>query len=618
MHRFLIFLLSLAALAIPATSWAASTSANLAINVTAAQAITGVSLSNSAFTGGAPSGTVVGAINMTLSPTSPAFSGSLSLSGTNASQFQIVGSNLETNGAVPAGTYNINIVATAAGLTGSPFTQAETVTGTDPATGAQDPGPSAALFNNPYYKCNTNYYVSQSGSDSNNGSAGSPWATLQHADTALATSPPAGTGSWRVNVAPSSTAYAPLDIANAGGTAATSTGYVVYRCQTPAFISGPGCLINNDGFGFRIMQNNGGLNTGNFGPNYIIIDGFTLNATDQATFGQGVQLDNFNNTICCHHIWVLNNVISGYGQSGAQLNTADFVYAIHNTFKNNSSAPNCDSGAQGSGLSIAAPIALSGYTLTANDKSNPVTGNLASQGAYFQTVAMWNLSYNNHMSGCASGASTDGNGIIADTWNGWSGGPPVYAHQALLAFNLVFNNGGQGIKLAGVDNAPGTPSVGITVANNTVFNDSLDTTDTGQARGEIEEQFGSNDTIINNIVFANRTTSGATQYNNDYIGDSSGGFASHFTNDVGYCTNYSGACYSMFNGAIWSSGKDPANPDWVNVGNTSAGSQSTPPVGANFALQSGSPAIGFGLTEPYLPPSSVDAGACSSVLSTCP
>src|SRR5208283_3835169 len=132
MRRFLIFLLSVVALAVPATSWEASTSGNLAINVTAGQAITGVGLSNSTFTGGAASGTVVGPISVTMSPASPAFSGSLSLSGTNASQFQIVGSNLETNGAVPAGTYSINIVATETGATGSPLTQAETVTGTTP------------------------------------------------------------------------------------------------------------------------------------------------------------------------------------------------------------------------------------------------------------------------------------------------------------------------------------------------------------------------------------------------------------------------------------------------------------------------------------------------------
>ncbi len=99
------------------------------------QSISSVSLSNSSFAGGSASGTVVGTISEVMSPTSPAFSGTLSLSGTGSSNFQIVGSNLETSGVVATGTYsNLNIVATESGAVGSPFTQAETITGTGPLT----------------------------------------------------------------------------------------------------------------------------------------------------------------------------------------------------------------------------------------------------------------------------------------------------------------------------------------------------------------------------------------------------------------------------------------------------------------------------------------------------
>jgi hypothetical protein len=138
MFRFLLLLLISAAFAIPTTSRGASTSANLAITVTKAQAITGVSLSSSSFMGGAPSGTVVGTISVSMSPASPAFSGTLTLSGSNASSFQIAGTNLETSGVLPAGTYQVNIVATQAGASGSPFTAAETITGTS-SQGGGDP-----------------------------------------------------------------------------------------------------------------------------------------------------------------------------------------------------------------------------------------------------------------------------------------------------------------------------------------------------------------------------------------------------------------------------------------------------------------------------------------------
>ena len=98
--------------------------------------ITSVTLSNNGFTGGSPSGTVVGSISVGMS--FGTFNGSLSLTGTNASDFQIVGNNLETNGVVPNGTYNFNIVATQTGAGGSPFTQAETITGTTGSSESPD------------------------------------------------------------------------------------------------------------------------------------------------------------------------------------------------------------------------------------------------------------------------------------------------------------------------------------------------------------------------------------------------------------------------------------------------------------------------------------------------
>lgn len=134
MARLLIPFLALVSLAVamPARAQSTSTSTNLSIGVTQSQTISSVTLANNSFTGGAASGTVVGAIDVTMSPTAPTFSGILSLSGADASRFQIVGSNLETNGAVPAGTYQINLVATQPGATGSPFTQVETITGNSP------------------------------------------------------------------------------------------------------------------------------------------------------------------------------------------------------------------------------------------------------------------------------------------------------------------------------------------------------------------------------------------------------------------------------------------------------------------------------------------------------
>jgi hypothetical protein len=116
-----------------------------AVTITgSSQSISAISLSKSSFVGGSPPGTVVGTINVTISPSSPAFSGALSLSttqggctavnGANNSSFAISGSNLVTNGVDTAGTYKVCIVATETGMTNSPFGQAETITGTPPTS----------------------------------------------------------------------------------------------------------------------------------------------------------------------------------------------------------------------------------------------------------------------------------------------------------------------------------------------------------------------------------------------------------------------------------------------------------------------------------------------------
>ena len=99
------------------------------------QTITGVTPSSGNFSPGASSGTVISAVNVTMS--SGSFTGTLSLTGTDASSFQLssssLPSNLETNGVLcgsPPCTYNFNIVATQGGAGASPFTQAVTVTST--------------------------------------------------------------------------------------------------------------------------------------------------------------------------------------------------------------------------------------------------------------------------------------------------------------------------------------------------------------------------------------------------------------------------------------------------------------------------------------------------------
>ena len=103
-------------------SFGSTTSAVASATTTAPVSITSINLSNQTFIAGQPVGTIVGSISVTLSTGS--FTGTLALGGTNAADFEIVGTNLELASAtIAAGTYAITITATQAGLSNSPLSQ---------------------------------------------------------------------------------------------------------------------------------------------------------------------------------------------------------------------------------------------------------------------------------------------------------------------------------------------------------------------------------------------------------------------------------------------------------------------------------------------------------------
>ena len=77
---------------------------------------------------------------------------------------------------------------------------------------------------------------------------------------------------------------------------------------------------------------------------------------------------------------------------------------------------------------------------------------------------------------------------------------------------------------------------------------------------------------------------------------------------------------NMYSGDVYNAPPniESTSPEWMNVGTSSIGTGTTPTIGTNFALQPGGKAILAGRAEPYLPASSVDIGACTSALTTCP
>ena len=274
---------------------------------------------------------------------------------------------------------------------------------------AEHPGPSHELFEKPYYACTTNYYVSLSGSDSNSGTSPStPWLTLQHANDSLPTGG-AAAGSC-INVAPGT--YAQGVLINAGGNLASSTGYVVYRCTTM-----DACIVTDVAAGGENGSFTWNTSVQPMTGNYVMIDGFTMKAASETGYGQGVQLwaGSNNYVLSVHHVWIMNSIISGYGQAGVNMNNDEYFYVIHNRVYGNA---NAGCAAQGSGIAFVTMIAQPNYTQTPDDLNNPVVGNI---GPGLHNAIEWNIVYNNATTSCGSPGNpydTDGNNIILDTLDG--------------------------------------------------------------------------------------------------------------------------------------------------------------------------------------------------------
>jgi serralysin len=327
-----------------------------------------------------------------------------------------------------------------------------------------------------------------------------------------------------------------------------------------------------------------------------------------------------------HHVWVINNIIHGYGQTGVQMNDGEFFYTIHNTIYDNAHAT-CD--AQGSGISYVVLKAFGGYKPTADDKTNPspLIGSLVTGSSFFHNAVEWNVVYDNALTQCGTASSatdTDGNNIIMDTLNNSGSTGVPYPDATLVAFNVVYNAGGGGVHVFN--------SEYVTVANNSCFNNYLDPYNNGSERACIDSTGSYGDTFINNIAVAipashtncAYTTAPYAMWNNAFIGSppSSSATPDTFSNNISDIlggTSCQGEVL-MNNGDAYSctSNKCKTIPGWVNVGTTAAGTETAPPVGVNFALATSSPAIGYGQTQSYLPPQSVDVGACSHTFATCP
>ena len=240
----------------------------------------------------------------------------------------------------------------------------------------------------------TTYYVSTKGSDSGNGTSGSPWKTISKA--------------MKANLKPgdevvvrSGTYKESIDV-NKDGSAA---GHITLRSEVPggAKIDVPGGKL----YGIHV--------TGN----YVKIDGFDISgSTRSGIIGTRV-----------HHVEVTDNISHDNKSGGIYFNRSDFITVQGNVVYNNASSQVI------SGISI--------------HLAQNITGSSSTKG--FRIIVKDNVAYNNVTK---SAAHTDGNGIIIDDFKAIKDnakGLSPYKFATLVEGNITYGNGSSGISVFSSD-----------------------------------------------------------------------------------------------------------------------------------------------------------------------
>ncbi len=491
-----------------------------------------------------------------------------------------------------------------------------TVTPPSGSGSAQVPGPSLTLYNtdgtvnSPYYQCTTNKYVSPTGNSGNTGNTvGSPWDM----PTALAANLGGGTC---FNLTTGSYSSGSSQTIAHGGTTASTTGYVVWRCSAMPFSFSSGGALQGEGSGCVFTGPGGGEVFINPNIAYVMFDGIEIDGVNFANTDKCLTNEAGTGT---HHIWLMNSDIHGCGQSGWGSGFTDWVFAIHNVIHDNSG----NNGFHGSGLTHFEPIGLTAYTPTTQDK----LWLSATTGVQYHIVTAYNVFFHNHEPQSGTG-NTDGNGVIYDNW-GWqqmdvcssfnipSQNLCPYPFSGLIMGNISYFNGGGGIKAVQFNNGakptPGPPTGHIAVVNNTTYNNYWDSHNISTQRGEIDWEESFNTLFENNIAISVSPAlcSGGSTSSCPFAITSDGPNISSNTLTANFSMPVSDTLIN--NGAVYNS---PPNHDGTNPNLTSLTPSS---LTNNFVPAPGSPVIGAGVAfDLWQQSGTIDAGACVSSLTHCP
>ncbi len=394
----------------------------------------------------------------------------------------------------------------------------------------------------PSYSCTHEFHI-DSKSESGDGSAEKPWPSLQAANDSGVLH-----GGDCITLSDGDYPLATGVNLDHGGSANAPDGYVVYRAATR--------------HGARLIATAKAQPMISLSAAYLVLDGLEVDGNHATAGAEGIAT---SGDAGHHHLIVENCKVHDLGGGGIQLNDSEYFWIVGNETYANASTNTW----QESGISVYQMQQAAPFTATPADDIP------------FHLVIADNISHDNfERYPCPkAGCHSDGNGIILDkTTNPDRPGGVRYPGRSLIIGNVVYANGGGGIQVY--------LSEHVIVANNTSFNNRLDTDNPGTWRGELSSADSDDVLWIDNIAVA-RPGKGILSHNTAILAASSGpATASGSARWIGNLTS-GGIDAQPVNGQVRSDLNSTGDPQFVDA------------AGGDFCLKSSSPAIGMGQPLPF-------------------
>jgi hypothetical protein len=311
-------------------------------------------------------------------------------------------------------TLTSTVVATGSPGAKSSATSAATV----PIATASTSSPAGSASGSTSFVPLHTYYISPTGSDSNSGTASSPWATPNHAvvcgDVIVAA---AGTYTSQFGIAEwGKVSNCPSTSGGIDGTGGIY--FAVLLCAGPKIT---GCTVGSTSYAsepFRVGMSN------------WAIEGFS------ASMSPTVTGDCYHGTadygVATHHLAFINDIASNCGDAGFGTSFYGSVgldqSAVVGAISYNGTPSQSNGGICGSGVSMI-----------------PANGTDTSAGTHVFVAGYFGWKNINALTG--AGCNTDGEGIVFDSWSCPPSGGTAYKYQGVAEQNVVWGNGGPGFEV---------------------------------------------------------------------------------------------------------------------------------------------------------------------------